>query len=101
MAEEKKYFLRTVYTYGHVSTVESELLKSAQPFRNNVFHASALDRFVLKLKAQEAEFLKEHPKRTPATVSLVRGISRTGLPYAAVKIGWHLVWFEEVREEIV
>ena len=50
MAEEKKYFLRTVYTYGHVSTVESELLKSAQPFRNNVFHASALERFVLKLK---------------------------------------------------
>lgn len=101
MAEEKKYFLRTVYTYGHVSTVESELMKKAQPFRNHVFSASALDGFVQKLKDQEAAFLKEHPKRTPATVSLVRGISRTGLPYAAVKIGWHLVWFEEVRGEML
>lgn len=100
MAEERKYFLRTVYRYGHVSTVEGRLLKHAQSFRNNVFSSSALDRFVQELKDLETAFLKEHPKRTPATVSLERGISRTGLPYAAVKIGWHLVWFEEVREEL-
>lgn len=63
MAEERKYFLRTVYRYGHVSTVEGRLLKHAQSFRNNVFSSSALDRFVQELKDLETAFLKENPKR--------------------------------------
>lgn len=100
MAEERKYFLRTVYRYGHVSTVEGRLLKHAQSFRNNVFSSSALDRFVQELKDLETAFLKENPKRPACTVSLTLGLSRSGLPCAAVKIGWHLVWFEAVQGEV-
>lgn len=100
MAEERKYFLRAVYRYGRVSTVEGRLLKHAQSFRNSVFSASALDRFVQELKDLEAAFLKENPKRPACTVSLTLGLSRSDLPYAAVKIGWHLVWLDAVQGEV-
>lgn len=100
MAPGKRYFLKTVYRYGRVSAVEGRLLDYAGSLKNHLFAADALDGLVQELKVRQAVILKEHPKWAAVTVSMTKSTSRSGIPCASVRIGYHVIWLESVQGEV-
>lgn len=99
MVPGKRYFLKTVYRYGRVSSVEGKLLEYAASLRNHIFSSDALDGLVQELKVRQTVILKEHPKWSPVTVSMTKVISRLGVPCATVKVGYHVIWLESILGE--
>ena len=95
-----KYFVKTFYRYGRVSAVEDKLLRFCEGRRQHVLSDEALDRFVQEIKDEQARVLKLHYGYKAVIVSLEKRLSqKTGLPVAAIRIGYHVIYLESVQGE--
>ena len=95
-----RYYVKTFYRYGRVSAVEDELMRFGEKKRQFVLSSEALDRFVQEIKDEQERVLKLHYGYKAVIVSLEKRLSqKTGLPVAAIRIGYHVIYLESVQGE--